>query len=37
MAASRTGRCAQADQALRIYFVNFLKRPDWQRRPEAGC
>ena len=26
----------QADQALRIYFVNFLKRTDWQRRPEAG-
>lgn len=26
----------QADQALRIYFVNFLKRTDWQRRPDAG-
>jgi hypothetical protein len=26
----------QADQALRIYFVNFLKRTDWQRRPQAG-
>ena len=23
----------QADQALRIYFVNFLKRTDWHRRP----
>ena len=26
----------QADQALRVYFVNFLKRNDWQRRPDAG-
>lgn len=26
----------QADQALRVYFVNFLKRTDWQRRPDAG-
>ena len=24
--ASRTGRCVQAEQALRIYFVNFLKQ-----------
>ena len=23
----------QADHALRIYFVNFLKRTDWDRRP----
>lgn len=23
----------QADQALRIYFVNFLKRTDWNRPP----
>lgn len=23
----------QADQALRIYFVNFLKRTDWHRQP----
>ncbi len=23
----------QVEQALRIYFVNFLKRPDWHRRP----
>ena len=23
----------QADQALRIYFVNFLKRTEWHRRP----
>ena len=33
----------QADQALRLYFVNFLKRPEWHRRPasavvdEHGC
>jgi hypothetical protein len=33
----------QADQALRIYFVNFLKRTEWHRRPastvvdEQGC
>jgi integron integrase len=33
----------QADQALRIYFVNFLKRTEWHRRPsstvidEEGC
>ena len=33
----------QADQALRMYFVNFLKRPEWHRRPastvvdEQGC
>ncbi len=25
----------QADQALRIYFVNFLKRTDWQPRLDA--
>lgn len=25
----------QAAQALRIYFVNFLKRPDWHRRPAS--
>jgi len=34
----RSGGCAdwqvrQAEQALRIYFVNFLKRTDWHRRP----
>ena len=23
----------QAEQALRIYFVNFLDRTDWHRRP----
>lgn len=23
----------QADQALRLYFVNFLKRTEWHRRP----
>ena len=33
----------QADQALRIYFVNFLQRTDWHRQPhstvldEQGC
>jgi len=27
----------QADQALRIYFVNFLKRTDWQKQPGAGA
>jgi integron integrase len=27
----------QADQALRIYFVNFLKRADWQKQPGAGA
>jgi hypothetical protein len=26
----------QAEQALRMYFVNFLKRTDWHRRP-AGA
>ena len=25
----------QADQALRIYFVNFLKRTEWHRRPAS--
>ncbi len=25
----------QAEQALRIYFVNFLQRTDWQRRPAS--
>jgi len=25
----------QADQALRIYFVNFLKRTDWHPRPAS--
>jgi integron integrase len=25
----------QADQALRIYFVNFLRRTDWHRRPAS--
>ncbi len=25
----------QADQALRIYFVNFLQRTDWHRRPAS--
>jgi hypothetical protein len=26
----------QAEQALRIYFVNFLKRTDWHRRPQSA-
>jgi integron integrase len=26
----------QAEHALRIYFVNFLHRTDWQRRPPAA-
>jgi integron integrase len=25
----------QADQALRLYFVNFLKRTEWHRRPAS--
>ena len=25
----------QAEQALRIYFVNFLQRTDWHRRPAS--
>lgn len=25
----------QAEQALRIYFVNFLDRTDWHRRPAS--
>jgi integrase len=34
----RSGRCEdwqvrQAEQALRIYFVHFLNRADWHRRP----
>jgi integrase len=36
----RDGGCAdwqvrQAEQALRIYFVNFLARTDWHRRPAS--
>ena len=36
----RNGRCQewqvrQAEQALRIYFVNFLQRTDWHRRPAS--
>jgi len=26
----------QAEQALRIYFVNFLRRTDWHRRPTSA-
>lgn len=25
----------QAEQALRIYFINFLRRTDWNRRPQS--
>jgi hypothetical protein len=25
----------QAEHALRIYFVNFLNRPDWHRQPPS--
>ena len=37
----RSGRCAdwqvrQAEQAVRIYFVNFLERADWRCRPAAA-
>ena len=37
----RSGRCAdwqvrQAEQALRIYFVNFLKRTEWHRQPSSA-
>lgn len=36
----RRGRCQewqvrQAEQALRIYFVNFLQRVEWHRRPAS--
>jgi len=36
----RNGGCPdwqvrQAEQALRIYFVNFLQRTDWHRRPAS--
>ena len=36
----RQGACEdwqvrQAEQALRIYFVNFLQRTDWQRQPAS--
>jgi len=31
--ATEDWQVRQADQALRIYFVNFLKRTDWDRRP----
>jgi len=30
---SQDWQVRQADQALRIYFVNFLKRTEWHRRP----
>jgi hypothetical protein len=37
----RGGRCQewqvrQAEQALRIYFVGFLNRAEWHRRPASG-
>lgn len=25
----------QAEQALRMYFINFLRRTDWNRRPQS--
>ena len=31
--AAEDWQVRQADQALRIYFVNFLKRMDWHKRP----
>ena len=38
----RSGACQewqirQAEQALRIYFVNFLERTDWSRRPAGSA
>jgi len=27
----------QAEQAVRIYFVNFLGRDDWRRQPASGA
>ena len=27
----------QAEEALRIYFVNFLQRTDWRRAPSTGA
>ena len=32
-AACQDWQVRQAEHALRIYFVNFLQRMDWQRRP----
>ena len=37
----RGGRCqdwqvSQAEQALRIYFVNYLKRAEWHRKPASA-
>jgi integron integrase len=37
----RSGRCQdwqvrQAEQALRVYFVNFLDRPEWHRQPASA-
>ena len=33
--ATENWQVRQADQALRIYFVNFLKRTDWHQRPAS--
>ena len=33
--ATEDSQVRQADQALRIYFVNFLKRTDWHQRPAS--
>ena len=37
----RAGRCEewqlrQAEHALRLYFVNFLRRTDWHRHPPSA-
>jgi Phage integrase, N-terminal SAM-like domain len=33
---AREWQVRQAEQALRIYFVNFLNRADWHRQPASG-
>ena len=32
--SSQDWQIQQAEQALRLYFVNFLERTDWHRRPQ---
>ena len=32
---SQDWQVRQAEQALRIYFVNFLQRTDWHRQPHS--
>ena len=34
-AGRQDGQVQQAEQALRIYFVNFLNRTDWHRQPAS--